>query len=236
MKNNLLFCENCNELTENAVCSKCGASTREVQDSDMCFVCKLSGIDVNMFSDALTNNEIQFVHIPSFSVDVNDAPALTGVNYYNTPASYKFYVRFADYEQAVEIYNVVLVQTDEEMRDEDWIDRIVKVIIDRPKGSAHPEHPDIVYELNYGHVEGVMGGDGEEQDAYIIGVNVPLQRLYEFYGYVIAVIVRKNDIETKWVVAPVYGGVSPYTPKFTKEQIAEAVNFQEKFFDIEIIM
>ncbi len=69
-----------------------------------------------------------------------------------------------------------------------------------------------------------------------MGVNYPLERGAEFCGYVIAVIIRKNDVETKWVVAPVYGGISPRTPKYTKEQIAAAVNFQEKFFDIEVIM
>lgn len=79
-----------------------------------------------------------------------------------------------------------------------------------------------------------MGGDGEEQDAYIIGIDCPLPIGSVFEGYVIAVVHRKNDSETKWVVAPVYGGIAPRSGKFTKEQIAVAVNFQEKYFDIEI--
>ena len=100
------------------------------------------------------------------------------------------------------------------------------VIVDRPIGSRHPNHPDIVYELNYGYVPGILGGDGEEQDAYIIGISEPVM---EFAGKLIAVIKRKNDVEDKWVVAP----VDLY---FTEDEIRTAVNFQEQFFDFEIIM
>ena len=46
---------------------------------------------------------------------------------------------------------------------------------------------------------------------------------------VIVVIHRLNDIEDKWVVAP--KGKS-----FSKEEIANKVAFQEKFFDTEIMM
>ena len=103
---------------------------------------------------------------------------------------------------------------------------IVKVIIDRPLGSCHPKHKDIIYPVNYGYIPGVIAPDGEEQDAYILGVNEPVT---EFVGKVIAVIHRLNDIEDKWVVVP-------EGRFFTKEEIANSVAFQEKFFDIEIMM
>ena len=103
---------------------------------------------------------------------------------------------------------------------------IVKVIIDRPLGSCHPKHKDIIYPVNYGYIPGVIAPDDEEQDAYILGVNEPVT---EFVGKVIAVIHRLNDIEDKWVVAP-------EGRFFTKEEIANSVAFQEKFFDIEITM
>ena len=102
--------------------------------------------------------------------------------------------------------------------------KIVKVVVDRPLGSVHPNHKDIVYTVNYGYVPKIMAGDGEEQDAYILGVDVPLS---EFTGKVVAVIHRKNDIEDKWVVAPENLVIS-------KEEILEAVHFQEQYFDIEI--
>ena len=103
---------------------------------------------------------------------------------------------------------------------------IVKVIIDRPLGSCHPKHKDIIYPVNYGYIPGVIAPDDEEQDAYILGVNEPVT---EFVGKVIAVIHRLNDIEDKWVVVP-------EGRFFTKEEIANSVAFQEKFFDIEIMM
>ncbi|MCH5163117.1 MAG: inorganic pyrophosphatase [Clostridiales bacterium] len=103
--------------------------------------------------------------------------------------------------------------------------RIVHVVIDRPLGSAHPEHSDIVYELNYGFVPDVMGGDGEAQDAYVLGVDEPIS---EFDGVVIAVIHRLDDNEDKWVVAP-----SGY--QATDEEIIEKTMFQEKYFKTELI-
>lgn len=105
------------------------------------------------------------------------------------------------------------------------IGKIVTVKIDRPLGSAHPKHPDLIYPVNYGYVDGVIAPDGEEQDAYVIGVNVPVS---SFEGRIIAIIHRKNDIEDKWVVAP-------QNMIFTKKEIQNLTHFQEKYFDIEII-
>ena len=102
----------------------------------------------------------------------------------------------------------------------------VTVFIDRPMGTCHPKHKDIYYPVNYGYISGIIAGDGEEQDAYVLGVNEPLQ---EFTGVVIAIIHRFDDVEDKWVVAP--EGV-----KFTKEEIWEQVKFQEQFFKAEIRM
>ena len=81
-----------------------------------------------------------------------------------------------------------------------WIGEIVTVTVDRPLGSCHPRHPDIYYPINYGYIEGIMAPDGEEQDVYILGVDEPVK---EFTGKIIAIIHRMNDIEDKWVVAPV---------------------------------
>ena len=54
------------------------------------------------------------------------------------------------------------------------IGKIVKVTIDRPLGSFHPKHRDLYYPINYGYVDGILGGDGECQDAYVLGVAEPL--------------------------------------------------------------
>lgn len=106
------------------------------------------------------------------------------------------------------------------------IGNIVKVIIDRPLGSHHPKYEDIIYSVNYGYILGIIAADGEEQDAYILGINYPIE---EFIGKVIAIIHRIDDVEDKWVVAP-------EDVSFTKNEILDSVAFQEHFFKTEIIM
>ena len=103
---------------------------------------------------------------------------------------------------------------------------IVKVVVDRPLGSYHPKHKDIYYPVNYGFVEGIIAPDGEEQDAYILGVDVPVK---EFVGKIIAIIHRADDVDEKWVVAP-------ESVSFTKAEIMEQIEFQEKYFKSEIRM
>ena len=106
------------------------------------------------------------------------------------------------------------------------IGKIVKVIIDRPIGSHHPKYSDICYPINYGYIEGIIAPDGEEQDAYVIGINEPVS---EFEGRVIAVIHRLDDVEDKLVV-------SPDGFEYTLEEIAKSVEFQEKYFKNQILL
>lgn len=60
--------------------------------------------------------------------------------------------------------------------DKSYIGKAVTVTVDRPIGTHHPKHPEIVYPINYGYVEGLLGGDGEEQDVYILGVDKPINK------------------------------------------------------------
>lgn len=106
------------------------------------------------------------------------------------------------------------------------IGKTVTVTVDRPLGSRHPKHADICYPVNYGYVAGVMAPDGEEQDAYLLGVDAPV---LEYTGVVIAVVRRNDDVEEKWVVAP--EGI-----RFAKEEIRKQVHFMEQYFDFEIEM
>ena len=101
---------------------------------------------------------------------------------------------------------------------QELLGKTVHVIVDRPIGYRHG---DILYPVNYGYIPGILAGDGEEQDAYILGVSEPLS---EFDGRVVGAIRRKNDVEDKLIVAP-EGMV------FHQGQIAEAVHFQEQYFD-----
>lgn len=106
------------------------------------------------------------------------------------------------------------------------IGKIVTVIVDRPLGSYHPQHKNLYYPINYGYIPDVIAQDGEEQDAYVLGVEEPIK---EFVGRVIAIVHRKDDVEDKWVVAP-------KNRNFTKEEIEKAIEFQEKFFNSTIIL
>ena len=101
------------------------------------------------------------------------------------------------------------------------IGRTVTVTVDRPLGSYHLDYP-----INYGYVKGIMAPDGEEQDAYILGVDEAIEK---FTGKIIAIVHRNDDVEEKWVVAP--EGMT-----FTKEEIREQIHFQEQYFDSEIVM
>ena len=96
---------------------------------------------------------------------------------------------------------------------QELIGKTVHVVVDRPVGYLHR---DILYPINYGYIPGVMAGDGEEQDVYILGVSGPIAA---FDGRVIAVIRRLDDVEDKLVAAP--EGMT-----FSKEEIMESVRFQ----------
>ncbi|MBC1999069.1 inorganic pyrophosphatase [Listeria marthii] len=100
----------------------------------------------------------------------------------------------------------------------------LKVTIDRPIG--YTDKFGNVYPLNYGFVKGIMGGDGEEQDVYILSreISGPIET---FEGDLIAVITRHDDVEDKWVVAPP-------NEDFSVEEIREKVHFIEQYFDSEI--
>ena len=213
------FCENCSLLTEKRVCPQCGASVRAPKESDLVLFAEFDGRSNSMFSDALSNNEIDFVSVPVYG----------GFSRLNKPAGYNLYVKFADYDAAFEIYDVIFVNSEQQPSADDdpssIIDSLVKVVVDRPYGSVHPEHPDIKYNLNYGYVQGVIGGDGEEQDAYVLGVDEPID---EFDGVVIAVIHRLNDNENKWVVAP-------HNAKIGVRTIRKKTYFTERYFNSEII-
>ncbi len=106
------------------------------------------------------------------------------------------------------------------------IGKEIIITVDRPLGSVHPKHKDMIYPINYGYIENIFAPDGDEQDAYILGVDVPVST---FTGVVIAIIHRNNDVEEKWVVAP-------KGKMFTLEEIKNATHFTEQYFDIEIRM
>ena len=110
------------------------------------------------------------------------------------------------------------------MDSKDYIGKIVKVKVDRPLGSKHPNF-DMIYPVNYGYIPDTISGDGEELDAYLLGVFDPVEN---YKGKCIAVIHRTNDDDDKIIVVP--EGVN-----YTDDQIKALTEFQERFFESVII-
>ena len=104
-----------------------------------------------------------------------------------------------------------------------FIGQTLTITIDRPLGSNHPKHG-FEYPVNYGFVPNVLSGDGEELDAYILGIKDPLDT---FTGECIAIIHRTDDDDDKLVIVP--SGIS-----LTDGEIHALTYFQEKWFTSEI--
>lgn len=102
----------------------------------------------------------------------------------------------------------------------------VSVVIDRKIGTRHPKRPHVIYPINYGYLEDVLSADGEGADAYVMGVDEPIER---FSGKVIALVHREDDIEDKLVVAP--EGAS-----YSVDEIEKAVVFQEESYRHSLIL
>ena len=108
---------------------------------------------------------------------------------------------------------------------EAMIGQKIKVFIDRPIGSTHPKHKDIVYPINYGFIKEIVAADNEYQDVYILGEN----KIIDYCeGKVYAVVERENDIEDK-LVAVINNN------DYSIDEIKEKINFQEKYFKYKII-
>jgi inorganic pyrophosphatase len=82
-----------------------------------------------------------------------------------------------------------------------------------------------VYSVNYGYVPGVVAPDGEELDAYVLGVEEPLA---EYTGRCIAIVHRLDDDDDKLVVVP--EGVC-----LSDDDIRAQTAFQERFFDSRVL-
>ncbi|MCR4322468.1 MAG: inorganic pyrophosphatase [Candidatus Azambacteria bacterium] len=105
-----------------------------------------------------------------------------------------------------------------------YLGKEVEVTIDRPLGTKHPTHG-FVYEVNYGFLEGVKAPDGENLDAYYLGVNEPLQKAK---GTCVAIAHRNDNDDDKLIVLA--KGI-----KMPDEEILLKIHFQEQWFDTEII-
>ena len=105
-----------------------------------------------------------------------------------------------------------------------WLGQIVTVRIDRPLGSRHPRWG-FLYTVNYGYLPGVIAPDGAGLDAYVLGVQEPLD---EFTGRCSAIVHRLDDDDDKLVIVP--DGTA-----LTDDEICAQTRFQERFFESRIV-
>ena len=103
-----------------------------------------------------------------------------------------------------------------------YMGKQVTIHIDRPIGYVHHKgEKTLVYPINYGYVPDVLGGDGEELDVFLLGVDHPVET---YTGRIIGIVYRADDVEDKLIMAP--EGM-----RFTVEEMTAAVHFQEKYYD-----
>ncbi len=105
------------------------------------------------------------------------------------------------------------------MDSKNYLGKIIKIKIDRPFGTKHPKHG-FIYPVNYGYVPDTISGDGEELDAYLLGVFEPVD---EYIGECIAIIHRTNDNDDKLVVVP-------QGKNYSDDAINALTEFQEQYF------
>ena len=103
-----------------------------------------------------------------------------------------------------------------------YLGQTVTISIDRPIGYIHHKgEKTLVYPINYGYIPDVLGGDGEELDVFLLGVDHPMET---YTGRIIGIVYRVDDVEDKLIMAP--EGMD-----FSVEEMTEAVYFQEKYYD-----
>jgi inorganic pyrophosphatase len=108
---------------------------------------------------------------------------------------------------------------------EKYLNKTIKIKIDRPLGSKHPKW-NFIYPINYGYVPNTKNEDGEEIDAYILGI---YESVNEFKGKCVAIIHRLDDNDDKLIIVP------EKNYEITDEEIIRSTFFQEKHFKIKII-
>lgn len=68
---------------------------------------------------------------------------------------------FASMQEKMDTYNTDFWRTLDELV------RQSEIVIDRPKGTAHPKFPDFIYKVDYGYIENTSSMDGAGIDVWV---------------------------------------------------------------------
>ena len=104
------------------------------------------------------------------------------------------------------------------------IGKTVEVTIDRVMGSKHPKCG-FIYPVNYGYIAGIPAPDGDDLDAYVLGIFEPVKK---FTGKFIAIIFRSDDDDAKLIVVP-------SGKEYSDSQILALTEFQEQWFKPRVV-
>jgi inorganic pyrophosphatase len=107
-----------------------------------------------------------------------------------------------------------------------FLNQKVGVVIDRQKGSSHPNFPNSIYTVNYGFIPGTIAPDGKELDAYFLGPKGPVEK---GQGTCVAIIHRLEDDDDKLVV------VTDNLFNISDTEIENQINFAEKYHKHQIV-
>ena len=91
-----------------------------------------------------------------------------------------------------------------------------EIVIDRPRGSAHPRFPENIYPLDYGYLSGTTSGDGHGIDVWL--GNGDHTRIT---GVLCTVDLRKRDAELKLLL-----GCTPEEARVISECLNAYPSFQ----------
>jgi inorganic pyrophosphatase len=70
-----------------------------------------------------------------------------------------------------------------------------ELVLDRPRGTAHPRYPDLIFPLDYGYLAGTSGGDGQGIDVWRGSADHT-----DLVAIVCTVDMKKRDAEYKLIV------------------------------------
>jgi len=77
----------------------------------------------------------------------------------------------------------------------DELVRTRRVVVDRPRNTAHPKYPQHIYPLDYGYLEGTSSGDGDGIDVW---VGAGSDR--SVVGLICTIDLLKRDMEVKLLI------------------------------------
>ncbi|MDL2287580.1 inorganic diphosphatase [Eubacteriales bacterium OttesenSCG-928-G02] len=107
-----------------------------------------------------------------------------------------------------------------------YLGKRVHIEIDRPIGYVHKKgEKTLTYNINYGYIPGVLGGDGEELDVYVLDIDHPVD---ECEVEIIGIVHREDGDEDKLISRSVPD--SSDQKLYTLQEVEDILNFQEKYY------